>query len=187
MEGRLPEIPEGSPGLHPASEASQPVRIMMVNREAFVLTYVWHLTAFFGRVCPVGLPVWECWSYADIARPSGMAAASEAVRAANWVVFCQATQAALPLHIRRWAGSWPFPRREAELLVGFFSLIGDDSGSEGKAQAFLRNLARKAHWGFVAIRDCLWGARPDVPRDLRTSNKSDQPVSDLGANPTQLL
>jgi hypothetical protein len=70
-EGRLPEIPGATHGLHQASEGTQKVRIVMVNREAFLLTYVWHLTTFFGRVCPVGLPAWECWSYGEITRPSG--------------------------------------------------------------------------------------------------------------------
>jgi len=55
MEQRLPEIPEPSPGLHAASEGKQPLRVVMVNNETFVLTYVWHLTAFFERVYPTGL------------------------------------------------------------------------------------------------------------------------------------
>jgi hypothetical protein len=106
IEHRLPGIPESGPGLPVASHGSQPLRIVLLNREAFVLTYVWQLTVFFERVCPTGLPVWGCWSYADIARSSEIAAASEAVRVANWVVFCQATPAALPSHVRRWAESW---------------------------------------------------------------------------------
>ncbi len=166
MEHGLPETPEPGPGLPAASLGNQPLRIVVVNREAFLLTYVWHLTAFFERVWPTGLPVWEYWSYADIAQPSGMAAASEAIRVANWIVFCQATPAALPSHVQRWAENWPSQEREAQTVVGFFSLTGDEAGAESKAQACLRKLARKANWGFVAVRDCLWGARDSVSKGL---------------------
>jgi len=138
----------------------------MVNREAFVLTYVWHLTAFFERVCPTGLPVWEYWSYSDISQPAGMAAAIEAVRVANWVVFCQETPAALPSHVQRWAESWPSQVREAKALVGFFSITEDDAGPEGEAQAYLRKLTRKANRGFVPVRDCLWGPRSGVLTEI---------------------
>ena len=166
MEHRLPEIPEPGPGLHAPSQSNQPLRIVMVNNEAFVLTYVWHLTVFFERVCPTGLPVWEYWSYADIAQPSGMAAASEAIRMANWIMFCQATPAALPSHVQRWAESWPSWEHEAQTLVGFLSLTGDEAGAESRAQGCLRKLARKANCGFVAVRDCLWGGRDSVLREL---------------------
>ena len=59
---------ESGPGLRAAPKGDQPLRIAMVYREAFLLTYVWHLTAFFERVCPTGLLVWEYWSYADLAQ-----------------------------------------------------------------------------------------------------------------------
>jgi hypothetical protein len=157
---------ESGPGLRAAPKGDQPLRIAMVYREAFLLTYVWHLTAFFERVCPTGLLVWEYWSYADLAQSTRMAVATKAIRVLDWVVFCQATPEALPSHVQRWAESWPSPEREAQPLVGFFSLTGDDLGSEGKAQAWVRKMARKANRGFVAVRDCLSGAR----RSVRTSH-----------------
>jgi hypothetical protein len=159
VEHRPPDNPEFGRAMRRASQGNQPLRVVMVYREAFGLTYVWHLTSFFERVCSTRLPAWEFWSYADIAQPPGAAAASDAVRVANWVVFCQATSSALPPHVQRWVESWPSQEREPQALVGFFSLTGNDSGSEGKAPACLRKLARKANRGFVAVQDCVRGAR----------------------------
>jgi hypothetical protein len=140
-----------------ASQGNQPLRIVMVNREAFVLTYVWHLTTLFERVSPAARHEWAFWSYADLDQPSEMSAASEAVRVASWVVFCQATPTALPSHVQRWTESWLSQEHEAPAVVGFFALTGDDANSEGKAQARLRKLARDANRAFVAVRDYLWG------------------------------
>jgi hypothetical protein len=148
---------ESNPAM--ASPDTRALRVVLVNREVFVATYVWHLTAFFERVCPRSRIEWACWSCTDLEVPSKMAAASEGVRVANWVIFCQATPSALPAHVQRWAESWPSQEREAKALIGFFSLTGDDEGSEGEAQAFLDQTARKADRGFVAVRDCLWGVK----------------------------
>ena len=138
----------------------------MVYREAFVMTYAWHLTTFFERARPTGHPEWAFWSYDDIAQPSGMAAASEAVREMEWVVFCQATSEALPSHVQRWAEGWPSPESEAQAFVGFFCVACDGSDSEGKAQECLRKLAYKTSRGFVTIRDGVWADRSSVPRGI---------------------
>jgi len=169
----LPDIPKSCPGLHAASQGNQPLRIVMVNREAFVLTYVWHLTELFEQECPTGPLEWAFWSYADLDHPSQTSAASEAVRLANWVVFCQATPSALSSHIQRWAKSWLSQEREAPAVVGFFALTGE-ANSEGKAQARLRKLARDANRAFVAVRDYLWG-RNNVLRGFTHSQRARLP------------
>lgn len=157
MEHWMAGIPQSGLGLPAVSEGDQQLRIVMVTQETFLLTYVWHLTAFFGRVCPKGLLAWKCWSYTDIAEPLEMTAASEAVRLADWVVFCQATPTALPTHVKHWTQSWPAEKPGRDALVGFFSIVGDDSSAEGKAQVYLRTFARNANRTFVAVRDYLWG------------------------------
>jgi hypothetical protein len=162
------------PGLSAASQGNRPLRIVMVNREAFVLTYAWHLTRLFERVCHTGLLEWAFWSYADLDQPSELTAASKAVRVANWVVFCQATPSALPSHIQRWAESWLSQERETTAGVGFFTLSGDDTNSEGKAQARLRKLARDANRAFVGVRDYLWG-RNGALRELTPPQRTRLP------------
>jgi len=174
IEHPLPDVPKPSPALHVVSQGYQPLRIVMVNREAFVLTYVWHLTTLFERICPAALHEWAFWSYADLDRTSQTSAASEAVRFANWVVFCQATPAGFPSHVQRWAESWLSQKREAPEVVGFFALAGDDANSEGQAQARLRKLARDANRAFVAVRDYLWG-RNNVLRGFTHSQRTRLP------------
>ncbi len=159
MEQRLPGIPTSSLELLAAQKGDQSVRILIVDHEAFLLTYVWHLTTFFERVCPSEQPKWKYWSYAGIAQPLGMATASQAVGTANWVVFCQSTPTALPSYVQRGSESWLSQEREPRASVGFFDLTGDEPGDESKAQVFLRKLARKENRVFVAVRDCLWGDR----------------------------
>ena len=155
LEGPAAHTAGSGPGPDPSSHARQPLRVVMVYREALLLTYVWQITAFFQRVCPTLLPVWEYWSYADIARPPELAAVSEAVRTAKWVTFCQATADALPPHVHCWVESWPNLDHEAPASVAFFSITEVEPGSEGKAQAYLRKMTRKAHRGFVSVRDLL--------------------------------
>lgn len=139
----------------------------MVWREALLLTYVWHLTAFFRQLCPSRRPVWEYWSYNDLDTPSVTTAAGEAVREADWVMFCQATPASLPPHVRHWAERWSAPGRETRAFVGFLSLTGDDSGSEEEARACLRKLARKANRRFVVVRDFLSVDQSATLREVR--------------------
>jgi len=77
------------------------IKFIKVQPTTYLLQYrggkmgfVDHLTALFEHVWPTELLEWAFWSYADLDQPSEMTAASEAVRVANWVVFCQATPAA---------------------------------------------------------------------------------------------
>ncbi len=152
-------LPTRSPAGHcrpAATRGAPPLRIVVVNREAILLTFVWQLTAFFQRVSPTRLPAWLCWSYADLARTSRVAAATRAVRTADWVVFCQATSKPLPTHVRRWADSWPHRRSAPGPAIGFFSLTTTGFDAEVKTQAYLRDLARSVGRCFIAVRDFLW-------------------------------
>ena len=129
-------LPTRSPAGHcrpAATRGAPPLRIVVVNREAILLTFVWQLTAFFQRVSPTRLPAWLCWSYADLARTSRVAAATRAVRTADWVVFCQATSKPLPTHVRRWADSWPHRRSAPGPAIGFFSLTTTGFDAEVKS------------------------------------------------------
>jgi hypothetical protein len=164
---RPPDPPESGVGLHGGSSGTQPLRIVMVWREALLLTYVWHLSAFFAQLCPSGRPDWKYWSYNDLLESSGTSAAAEAVRWADWVMFCQATPASLPPHVRHWAEGWSAPERETRAFVGFLSLTGSDSGFEDEALVCLRKLARKADRRFVAVRDFLSVDRSAAARDVR--------------------
>jgi hypothetical protein len=167
MEDQPPVPPESGVGLNGNSSGTQPLRIVMVWREALLLTYVWHLSAFFAQVCPSRRPDWKYWSYNDLLESPGTSAAAEAVRGADWVMFCQATPAALPPHVRHWAEGWSAPERETRPFVGFLSLTGDDLGSEDEALGCLRKLARKADWRFVAVRDFLSVDRSATLREVR--------------------
>jgi hypothetical protein len=127
---------------------------VMVHADAFVLTYVWHLTFFFEQLHPKTIPEWASWSHARIKQPSGRAEASRAVRRADWVVFCQATPAALPSHVQRWAQRWLCKEAGVQTTLGLFTLTEDVGGPEGISEAFLRRLAHRAQTAFVNLRDC---------------------------------
>ena len=156
-----PENPEISPRPHAASGSDHPLHILLLNRDAFLLTYVWHLTAFFERVCPARLRIWECRSYGDIALTLDMAAISESVRVADWVVFCQATPATLPSHVRRWVESWHTREHNSKAWVGYFVLNNDDLSLEDNTEAYLRKMAQSINRDFVAVCDYLLRTRGD--------------------------
>lgn len=63
----------------------------------------------------------------------------------------------LPRHVERWVEHWAVAEFTAPASIGFFSIAGNDSDFEGKAQSSLRKLARRTNRGFVAVRDLLWG------------------------------
>jgi len=106
----------------------------MVNREAFVLTYVLAPYRAFRACMPTGLLEWAFWSYADLDQPSEMSAAREAVA---WPTgSCSVRQHdGLPVARPTLDRKLLSQEREAPAVVGFFALTGDEANSRASPGA----------------------------------------------------
>lgn len=136
------------------AKAGQPLRIVMVNGDNIVLTYLWHLTVFFCRFFPMALHEWTHWSFADLETPITVGVATGAVAVADWVVFCQATSAPLPPHVQSWIERCLERKGENKATLGLLTLSHDRNGTN-HIQTYLKEAASRTGTRFMNVQDCL--------------------------------
>ncbi len=140
------------------------LRIVMVGNDCRLLPYVWRLTGFFLRRFPTAEYCWTHWSFADLENPITGAVAAGAGAVADWVVFCQATSAPLPPHVKSWLERCLAGQGESKATLGLLSLSKEGDGP-GPIQSCLEEAAVRSGTGFVNVRDGLEAGAREQERE----------------------